>query len=75
MPQYLKEPRQRVDWLRVDRVFGEMGIVKDSVAGRKQFEKRMELRRWEDEPEEWKRVRRGWCLGGEEFKKQMLACD
>jgi len=26
---------------------GEMGIAKDSVAGRKEFERRMEARRWE----------------------------
>ncbi len=34
---------------------------------------RMELRRWEDQPEQWKGVRRGWCLGGDAFRKELLA--
>jgi len=70
---YLKRPRRRVSWLRVDRLLGEMGIPKDSVAGRKEFARRMELRRWEDQPEQWKRVRRGWCLGDKAFRKELLA--
>jgi REP element-mobilizing transposase RayT len=71
--EYLKRPVRRVSWLRVGRLFGEMGIPKDSAAGRKEFERRMELRRWEDQPEQWKRVRRGWCLGGNAFRKKLLA--
>src|ERR1035437_6770490 len=70
--EYLKRPRQRVKWLRVDRLLGEMGILRDSAVGRKEFERRMELRRWEDQPEQWKRVRRGWCLGDEAFRKELL---
>jgi hypothetical protein len=62
-----------VNWLRVDRLLGEMGIPKDSAAGRKEFERRMELRRWEGQPEQWKAVRRGWCLGDEAFRKELLA--
>ena len=53
-------------------VFGEMGIPKDSPAGRKEFARRMELRRREEEPEEWKRLRRGWCLGDKAFRKELL---
>jgi len=71
--EYLKRPGQRAGWLRVERLLGEMGIPKDSVAGRKEFERRMELRRWEDQPEQWKGVRRGWCLGEEAFRKDLLA--
>ena len=70
--EYLKGPGRRPGWLRVDRVFGEMGIVKDSAAGRREFERRMELRRWEDEPQEWKRVRRGWCFGDEAFRQELV---
>ena len=70
--EYLKSPHRRLSWVRVDRVFGEMGIPKDSAAGRKAFEKRMEARRWEREPEGWKRVRRGWCLGDEAFRKELV---
>src|SRR5437762_1787313 len=70
--EYLKREGRRVKWLSVGRLLGEMGIPKDSVAGRKQFERFMELRRLEDQPEEWKRVRRGWCLGDEAFRKELL---
>ena len=71
--EYLKRPSQRVGWLRVGRLLGEMGIPKDSAVGRKEFERRMELRRQEDPPEQWKGVRRGWCLGDEAFRKELLA--
>ena len=33
----------------------------------------MEARRWEQDPEMWKQVRRGWCLGSEEFRAELLA--
>ncbi len=71
--EYLKRPGQRAGWLRVGRLLGEMGIPKDSAAGRKEFERRMELRRWEDQSEQWKGVRRGWCLGEGAFRKELLA--
>ena len=61
--EYLKKPSQRARWLRVGRLLGEMGIPKDSPAGRAQFEKRTEQRRREDLDQEWKGIRRGWCLG------------
>ncbi|MCL4181695.1 MAG: hypothetical protein KJ072_28660 [Verrucomicrobia bacterium] len=35
-PDYLRSPEKRPAWLRVDWVFGEMGIPKDSVAGRRE---------------------------------------
>src|ERR1044072_3597796 len=60
--EYLRKPAQRPDWLRVGRLFGEMGIPRDSSAGRAQFERQMEERRKEDLGEEWKKIRRGWCL-------------
>src|SRR5712692_6054923 len=40
--EYLKPPRQRPGWLRVDRLLGEMHIPKDSAAGRRRFESLME---------------------------------
>ena len=43
------------------RVLGELGIPKDSAAGRKEFERVMEERRQQDSPEEYGRIRRGWC--------------
>jgi putative transposase len=47
-PQYLAAPSRRPSWLRVDRLLGEWGIPKDSEAGRRVFEERMEWRRGED---------------------------
>jgi REP element-mobilizing transposase RayT len=70
---YVERPARRPKWLRLDRLLGELGIPKDSPAGRKEFARRMELRRWEGKPEEWKRVRRGWCLGDEGFRRELLA--
>jgi REP element-mobilizing transposase RayT len=70
--EYLKGPGQRPSWLRVDRLLGEMRIPKDSVSGRKQFERWMEMRRWEDQPDQWEKLRRGWCIGEETFRAELL---
>jgi REP element-mobilizing transposase RayT len=72
-PQYLQGRSARPSWLRVDRLLGEHGIPKDSPAGREQFERRMELRRAAEDGEEFRALQRGWCLGGEEFRKELLA--
>ena len=72
-PAYLRRPKQRPAWLRVDRVLGEMGIPKDSAAGRKEFARRMEERRKQALPEDYKSIRRSWCLGEEAFRKELLA--
>jgi hypothetical protein len=71
-PQYLAVPGRRPSWLRVDRLLGKWGIPKDSEAGRRVFAERMEWRRGEDLRGEFKRVERGWCLGGEEFWQELL---
>ena len=71
-PQYLAAPSRRAPWLRVDRVLGECGIPKDSVAGRRMFGQRLESRRWEDLKAEFKPVERGWFLGSEEFRQELL---
>jgi len=73
-PDYLKRPSQRPGWLRMERLLGEHGVPKDSVAGRRVFEQRMEERRRQaDGPETWKPLRRGWCLGEKAFRKELLA--
>jgi len=46
--EYLKAPEQRPLWLRVDRLLGEKGILRDSEAGRKEFGAQMERRRGEE---------------------------
>jgi len=71
--EYLKPGRKRCRWLRVDRLLGEHGIPKDSRAGGRQFEQRMEIRRAAETGVEFKALLRGWCLGSEEFRKELLA--
>src|SRR5579872_434468 len=70
--EYLRRPGQRSEWLRVDRLLGEMRIPKDSAAGRREFERQMEERRHLEDPEGMKAVRRGWYLGDEEFRRELL---
>jgi len=70
---YLQAPRKRPAWMRVARLLGEMGIPQDSRAGRRQFELQMEQRRRHDEPGQWKSVERGWFVGDEAFRQELLA--
>jgi hypothetical protein len=71
---YLAHANHRPKWMRTDRLLGAHGVQEDTAAGRAEFERRIEARRQAEdkEDEEWKPLRRGWCLGSEEFKKQML---
>ena len=77
-PSYLT-PGKRPDWLCVQRVMGELGL-QDSRSGRRRFAKHMESRvqgiRQADKPweadDQWRQIRRGWHLGGETFKSEML---
>ena len=71
-PEYLKPPKGRWPWLRVNRLLGEYGVPKDSPAGRRYLEQCLEERRSAEETQDYKRVRRGWCLGGKPFKKALL---
>jgi REP-associated tyrosine transposase len=69
---YLQPKGSRPPWLRVDRLLGEHGIPNDSAAGRAEFEKHMELRRAAEDGQEVKGLTRGWCLGSESFRKELL---
>lgn len=71
-PQYLKGAAKRWPWLRVDRLLGEYGIPKDSAAGRRQLERALEERRGGETGADYKKLRRGWCLGAESFRKELL---
>jgi REP element-mobilizing transposase RayT len=74
-PQYLKPPRKRPGWLRVDRVLGEWGIWRDNVAGRREFGDLMEARRRvEGHADErlWSGIRRGWRFGAEDFLERLV---
>ena len=70
---YAAAREHRPGWIRVDRLLGEHGIGEDTAGGRQEFERRMEQRRAMEEYETaLAPIRRGWCLGSAEFKRQML---
>jgi REP element-mobilizing transposase RayT len=74
-PQYLQSPGKRRPWLRVDRLLGECQIAKDDGAGRRQLEQAMEQRKEREqagEASDWNELRRGWCLGSETFREELL---
>ncbi len=71
-PVYLKIPRQRPEWLRVDRLLGEWGIVPEGAAGRRRFEQGMEARRGQEETALWTSIRKGWYFGGESLRDKIL---
>ena len=57
----------------MDRLLAEHGIQRDSAEGRLEFELRMEARRLEEAgPESLKALRRGWYLGSESFRQELL---
>jgi putative transposase len=71
-PAYLLAPSNRPAWLRVDRLLGAWGIPEDNPAGRQQLEQALEERRGAEEGEEFKPIRRGWCLGEDKFREELL---
>jgi hypothetical protein len=71
-PLYLLAPEGRPPWLRADRFLGEWGIPMDTAAGRGQFALQMEARRKAEETGDFKALPRGWCLGSEQFRQELL---
>ena len=71
-PEYLKSPGKRWAWLRVDRLLGEYRIPRDSAAGRRQLEGALEARPAGEAGADYRKVRRGWCVGGESFREELL---
>jgi REP element-mobilizing transposase RayT len=70
---YLAAPEHRPKWMRVDRLLGEHGLTQDTAAARQEFERHLEAWRLEPGDEERLRaLRRGWCLGSEAFRQEML---
>ena len=57
----------------MDRLLGERGIPKDSAAGREEFGRQMEHRRQQEAAADYQSIRRGWCLGNEAFRQELLA--
>jgi REP element-mobilizing transposase RayT len=70
-PAYLLAPSKRPAWLRVDRLLGAWGIPKDSPAGRQRLERALEELRGTEEGDEFRLIRRGWCLGGDKFREEL----
>lgn len=71
-PEYLKSPKRRWDWLRVDRLLGEYMVPKDSAAGRRYLERCQEERRSEEDSKAYKALRRGWGLRDKQFSNELL---
>jgi hypothetical protein len=71
-PEYLKSPGKRPAWLRVDRLLGEYRIPQDSAAGRRHLAAQMEQRRASEDGNEYKAIRRGWFLGNDVLKQELL---
>ena len=71
-PSYLREPRKRESWLRVDRLMGEHGLTKDNSRTRLEFARRMQAHRQQNDNASLKRIRRGWHYGAEDFLARLL---
>lgn len=77
-PGYIQK-RSRMPWLYVGRVLSNLGL-QDTPSGRKRFASHMTKRILEvqhaDKPREaderWQRIRRGWYLGGDDFRMQII---
>jgi putative transposase len=71
-PLYLLAPERRPTWLRADRLLGGWGIPMDTAAGRGQFALHMEARRKAEATGGFKTLPRGWCMGSEQFRQELL---
>jgi hypothetical protein len=54
-------------------LLGEHGIGRDTPAGRAEFSRRLQGRQNQEQSVHEQQIRRGWCLGSEEFRKELLA--
>jgi len=72
------QPVERPPWLCVERILGALNLM-DDAEGRTLYETYLQKRVLEiacsknpaEFDERWKQIRRGWCLGGEAFRKEM----
>jgi len=76
-PAYLATERRRPAWLCVERVLAALALA-DTAAERSAYAAHMAervrqaLRRGDgDLARQWEAIRRGWCLGGEDFRTRM----
>jgi hypothetical protein len=76
-PGYLR-PAKRPEWLTVNRVLESFG-QRDDAKGRSHYRERMKKRVLEilhsanpkEADEQWKKIRRGWVLGSDDFCERM----
>ena len=54
-------------------MLGEWGIPNDSPAGRLQFGSYLEARRRAEEEPDYDPYRKGWCIGSQELRQELLA--
>src|SRR5207253_4395449 len=60
-------------WSRgVSSVVCASGLPGDTPAGRQQFEQVLEQRRLQADHADWKNLQRGWCIGSDEFRRELL---
>ena len=57
----------------MERLLGEYHLPKDSAAGRRRLEEALEQRRGAEDGQEYKASRRGWFVGDDALKKELLA--
>jgi putative transposase len=65
--------KKRPEWLRWERVYGELGLSNWRRGSRREYRSYLERRVGEvnSSDETWKSIRRGWCLGSEGFVAEM----
>jgi len=77
-PFYLGPKGRRPGWLCVERVFAALGLP-DNARGRRAYTEHVAERAGQASTEsgkrlaekEWEAIRRGWCLGDEDFRSRM----
>lgn len=77
-PLYFR-PSKRPDWFCAKRILGSMGLT-DDRPGREAFRRTMQKRVVEianssnpmETDEAWKKIRRGWYFGSNEFRDELL---
>lgn len=68
--EYLKPAGERLPWLNTGPLLQAMGLKEGEHQS--VFQKNLETRAAQAKPEEWKKIRRGWCLGSDSFRKALL---
>jgi putative transposase len=71
-PSYLEGGRDRVRWLRCDRLFGEHGLQKKDWRSRMEFSRRTEALRRDANEEQMQHIRKSWLYGAEDFIARLI---